>query len=116
MRWLKEASVSRAELFYHASHGRDFDDAEATMPGEGDVDLVMWNDGFTSSKFVTDMLTGVLRYEEATAVEMMWRVHNEGSAVVWTGAAADALERAQQIAKAAREAEMPLRLELRERR
>lgn len=114
MRWLHQHNVSRTELFYYDAHRARFDDRDVTHPTEANVELVMWNDGFTSTDFVIEMLISVLRYEKTAAVDTMWRVHNEGSAVVWTGAARDALERAQQIETAAKDAEMPLRLELRE--
>ena len=52
--------------------------------------IIIFNDDINSMNYVTNKLVSILNIPEAKALELMFRIDNEGIAVVWTGNGSEA--------------------------
>ncbi|MFC0180938.1 ATP-dependent Clp protease adapter ClpS [Thorsellia kenyensis] len=81
-----------------------------TPPGKYDV--ILLNDDFTPMDFVIDVLMHFFHHPEETAINLMLKVHNEGSAVCGTYTAEIAESKVLQVNQYAKSHEHPLKCDL----
>lgn len=72
--------------------------------------VIMDNDDFTPMDFVVEILIGIFHKPEAQAVELMYCVHEKGSATVGTYPLDIANTKVQQATTLARQSGYPFRL------
>lgn len=86
------------------------EDTSIDLPPE--MNVVMYNDDFTSMDFVVEVLISVFNKSKETAEQLMTNIHNLGSAVVGTYTYDIAVSRANLATSLARKNEFPLRVEV----
>jgi ATP-dependent Clp protease adaptor protein ClpS len=77
-------------------------------------DVIFFNDDYTPMDFVVKLLTEVFKHSVESAVDVMMRVHNEGSSVVGTYFYEIADEKREVCVFNARQRGFPLQVEVRE--
>ena len=85
------------------------EDTSIDLPPE--MNVVMYNDDFTSMDFVVEVLISVFNKSKETAEQLMTNIHNLGSAVVGTYTYDIAVSRANLATSLARKNEFPLVME-----
>lgn len=80
------------------------------LPPERDV--IIYNDDFTSMQFVVDILVSIFNFEQEAAKETMYKIHQQGSAVVGTYTYDIAMSRAKYAVDFAKKNGFPLRVEV----
>ncbi|MGL4524670.1 MAG: ATP-dependent Clp protease adaptor ClpS [Spirochaetia bacterium] len=73
--------------------------------------VIAYNDDDTSQDFVVELLVRIFQKPPREAVELMWKIHTEGSAIIGVftyDMASSLVRKAHQLA---RSADFPLRLE-----
>lgn len=76
--------------------------------------VILLNDDVTSMDFVVDVLTQIFHYSAQSAIALMLKVHNEGSAVCGIYTKEIALSKQNEVRKAAINAGYPLKVDIEE--
>ncbi|WP_170019125.1 ATP-dependent Clp protease adaptor ClpS [Campylobacter sp. RM16190] len=76
--------------------------------------VILLNDDVTSMDFVVDVLTQIFHYSAQSAIALMLKVHNEGSAVCGVYIKEIALSKQNEVRKAAINAGYPLKVDIEE--
>lgn len=77
-----------------------------------ELNVVMYNDDYTTMEFVVDILISVFNKSQDIAQQLMTRIHEDGSAIVGTYTYDIAVSRANLAKNLARKNEFPLRVEV----
>ncbi len=85
-------------------------DVSIELPPE--VNVVFYNDDYTTMAFVVDVLVSVYNKSEDVAHELMMKVHEEGSAVIGTYTYDIAVSRMNLTRVLAKKNGFPLRVEI----
>jgi len=108
-RALAACKVDSLEVIYALAHGRR---SGQDVGLRGEVDVVFYNDVYTTMAFVVKVLSSVFEVPEQEARALMMHVHLDGSARIGPFAADDARERLARVDAMATPEGMPLRIEL----
>lgn len=76
--------------------------------------VILLNDDVTSMDFVVDVLTQIFHHSAQSAITIMLKVHNEGSAVCGVYSKEIALSKQEDVRKAAISAGYPLKVKVEE--
>lgn len=76
--------------------------------------VILLNDDVTSMDFVVDVLTQIFHHSAQSAIALMLKVHNKGSAVCGVYIKEIALSKQNEVRKAAISAGYPLRVNIEE--
>ncbi|QCD52282.1 ATP-dependent Clp protease adaptor ClpS [Campylobacter sp. RM16192] len=76
--------------------------------------VILLNDDVTSMDFVVDVLTQIFHHSAQSAITLMLKVHNEGSAVCGVYIKEIALSKQNEVRKVAISAGYPLRVNIEE--
>jgi len=106
---LRAADVDVVGVLYTLVHD---DSAPAPRSPSTHLSVEFWNDDYTPMEFVVEILSSVFQVAPLEAHELMYRIHDKGSAVVYRGLAGDARERLARAETLSRTAGFPLRLTL----
>ncbi|MDO5045098.1 ATP-dependent Clp protease adaptor ClpS [Campylobacter sp.] len=76
--------------------------------------VILLNDDVTSMDFVVDILTQIFNHDAQSAITIMLKVHNEGSAICGIYPKEVALSKQNEVKKAAARAGYPLKVQVEE--
>jgi ATP-dependent Clp protease adaptor protein ClpS len=108
VRGLAAGRVDPFDVIYALAHGRPL---ATDHDVSGEVDVVFFDDQYTTQEFVVKVLTSVFELPADRAQDLMMRVHQSGSGRVGPFRADDARERLAKVRAMAEKALIPLRLE-----
>jgi ATP-dependent Clp protease adapter protein ClpS len=108
---VEAVDVNRYDLLYAYVHGR-VPPKDVVFRSEGTVDVVFYDDSFSTMELVVSVLTGAFGLSDAEAKQKMLAVHEEGHAVVATMPRDRASAAIIRALGQARDELMPLRMEM----